>query len=388
MSYQNTIMNQVLHHYSRHDLEMAVKAHHNGRKPRRFSFWNQFATMTFSQLASRNSLRDIESTLTSHNSKWYHVGGASSVKKSTLADANATRNYKVYEELFFKAQSRFQNGFSKHRFKFKNKLFSLDSSTIDLCLSLMPWAKFRQTKGGIKLHTLLDHDGYIPSFISITDAKTHDVKEAKRKFVFKKGSITAMDRGYVDFTFLRKIDENGAFFVTRLKSNTRYKVVSRNKILSGKGVTSDQIIQFTTYKGEKSYPKVLRRVRYVDEETGQAYEYITNHFKLSSVTIAGIYKDRWQVELFFKWIKQHLKIKTFVGTSKNAVMTQIWIAMCTFLLLAYLSFKSKVGNSILNVFRLIQIQLFHRKDLLELIGEKLKPKTVDLNKNQLKLRLT
>jgi putative transposase len=246
--------------------------------------------------------------------------------------------------LFGRLLKRCQSTAPRHGFRFKNKLYSLDASTIDLCLSIFPWAKFRATKGAIKLHAAIDHDGYLPSFITVTDGKVHDVKMAPQLSV-EKNSIVVFDRGYNDYTWYNTLNTQGIWFVTRLKRNARYQVIDRREVNSSSGLTSDQTIRLTGTKGSEC-PIELRRIGYRDAETGIHYIFLTNNFKLSAKTIADIYKSRWQIELFFKWIKQNLKIKTFLGTSKNAVMTQIWIALCVYLILSYLKFTSCMDRSI------------------------------------------
>jgi hypothetical protein len=253
----------------------------------------------------------------------------------------------------------------RKKFHFQNKLYSFDSSVVDLCLSIFPWAKFRRTKGGIKLHTLLDHDGYLPAFVHITTAKVADVTIA-RLLKLPAGSIIVMDRGYVDFSLFFQLHTDNVQFVTRLKKGMRYKVLERRETNRAQGVTSDQTIQFTGAKA-KNCAMSLRRVGYRDAETGQHYFFLTNAFELPAKSIADIYKERWQVELFFKWIKQNLKIKTFLGTSKNAVMTQIWIALITLLMIAYYKFKAKIGQSLSQILKLARLNLFVRKNLLELV---------------------
>lgn len=250
-----------------------------------------------------------------------------------------------------------------HDFRFKNSLYSLDASTIDLCLSIFPWADFRTTKGAVKLHVGLNHGGYLPEFVAITEGKTSDIT-AGRALNFPKGSIVAVDRGYNDYAWYNQLTKKGIFFVTRLKTNARIRVVQRHSVISGKGLTSDQTIEFAGIQTAKKCPIQLRRIGYRDPETGKHYVFLSNNFKLSAKTIADIYKARWQVELFFKWIKQNLKIKSFIGTSKNAVLTQIWIALCVYLLLAFLKFQSKLGKSMQQILRLLQLNLFEKRDLM------------------------
>ncbi len=258
-----------------------------------------------------------------------------------------------------------------------------DASTIDLCLSVFPWASFRTTKSAIKLHVGLNHSGYLPEFVTITEGKTRDV-EIGRALKFPQGSIVAIDKGYNDHAWYNQLTEKKIFFVTRLKSNTKFKVISRQPVLKNKGLTSDQVIKFTGLKSAKECPVKLRRIGYRDKQTGKHYIFLTNNFKLSAKTIADIYKARWQVELFFKWIKQNLRIKNFVGTSKNAVMTQIWIAVCVYLLLAFIKFQSKMKKSMQQILRLLQLNLFEKRDLMALLrGDPL----IDRNTNNYQMDL-
>jgi putative transposase len=268
--------------------------------------------------------------------------------------------------LFAKLLKRCQAQAPGHGFKFKNELYSLDSTTIDLCLSVFPWAKFRRTKGAIKLHVGMNHKGNLPEFVTVTDGKHHDVTEGRR-LDFPKGSIVAIDRGYTDYEWYKQLSDKGIFFVSRLKSNAAARVIERRAVDRCTGLTSDQIIQFTGFYASQDCPTPLRRVGYRDPESGKHYVFLTNNFKLSASTIAKIYKSRWQIELFFKWVKQNLKIKTFLGTSKNAVMTQIWIALCVYLLLAFLKFQSATKKSMQQILRLLQSNLFEKWSLTELI---------------------
>lgn len=253
-----------------------------------------------------------------------------------------------------------------HSFRFKNKFYSLDASTIDLCLSVFTWADFCLTKGAIKLHIGLNHSGYLPEFVTITEGKTSDI-EIGRMLSFPAGSIVAIDRGYTDYQWYNQLNNKDIFFVTRLKSNAIYKVVKRHPVLMNKGLTSDQTIILTGVGAAKDCSIQLRCIGYRDQETGKQYVFLTNHFKLAAKTIADIYKARWQVELFFKQIKQNLKVKSFVGTSKNAVMTQIWIALCVYLLIAFIKFQAKIKQSMQQILRLLQLNLFDKRDLMALL---------------------
>jgi len=362
MGHNNTVLHQMLKLIDRHDFQNLENDHFRPkRKYRTLTRWGQFTAMLFAQITGRASLRDIEDSLQTQAGRLYHLG-IDKVKKSTLADANNNRTSDFFHAFFEKNYQRCAAvAPGKKKFRFKNKLYSLDSSTIDLCLSVFSWAKFRSTKGGIKLHALLDHDGYIPAFASITDAKTSDIAVA-RTLNLSPGSIVVADRAYVDFPWLFSLHKKKNFLVTRLKKNIKFKVIERHQVLKTKGVTSDQTIIRTGPKASDC-PILLRRIGYRDPETRKHYVFLTNNFHLAAKTIANIYKSRWQVELFFKWIKQNLKIKTFLGTSKNAVMTQIWIALITMLILSYMKYLAKLSQSIMQIQRLLQLNLFKRQSL-------------------------
>lgn len=378
MAHNNTVFSQLLKLVSRHEFESLAKQHHCGRSFRTASRWSQFVTMMMAQLAGRNSLRDIVENTSAQAHRLYHLG-STKLSRSNLSRLNSEKPYSLYETLFGKLLSRCQNKVSGHNFRFKNVLYSLDASTIDLCLSVFPWADFRTTKGAIKLHVGLNHAGYLPEFVTVTDGKTHDVTVG-RTLQFPKGSIIAIDKGYNDYAWYKQLTDKGIFFVTRLKTNAKYRAVSRRSVLKNKGLSSDQTIEFTGPQTAKKCPTPLRRIGYRDAETGKRYVFLTNNFQLSAKTIADIYKARWQVELFFKWIKQNLKIKSFVGTSKNAVMTQIWIALCVYLLLAYLKFRSKLPKSIQQILRLLQLNLFEKRELMALLrGDPVPDRLPDIN---------
>jgi putative transposase len=284
----------------------------------------------------------------------------------------------LYAALFEKLLKRCQGVAPGHNFRFKNPLYSLDASTIDLCLSVFPWADFRTTKGAIKLHVGLNHAGYLPEFVTITEGKDHDVTVG-RTLNFPKGSIVAVDKAYNDYTWYNQLTNKGIFFVTRLKSNAKYRIICRRPVQKDKGLTCDQTIEFTGIQTAKKCPVNLRRIGYRDPETGKHYVFLTNNFKLSAKTIADVYKARWQVELFFKWIKQNLKIKSFVGTSKNAVMTQVWIAMCIYLLIAFIKFQSKLTKSMQQILRILHLNLFEKRDLMALLrGDPLRDRSINI----------
>ena len=382
MAHCNTIFSQLLKLVPRHEFETLAKQHHSGRSFRTASRWAQFVTLMMGQLSGRNSLRDLVDNISAQSHRLYHLGCVK-ISRSNLSRINEDKPYALYEALFGKLLSRCQRMAPSHNFRFDNPLYSLDASTIDLCLSAFPWADFRTTKGAVKLHVGLNHQGYLPEFVTITDGKDHDITVA-RTLEFPKGSIVAVDKGYNDYAWYNQLTTKGIFFVTRIKRNAKYRVVKRGTVLSGKGLTSDQTIEFTGAVTAKKCPIQLRRIGYRDPVTGKHYFFLTNNFKLAAKTIADIYKARWQVELFFKWIKQNLKIKSFIGTSKNAVMTQIWIALCVYLLLAFLKFQSKLKKSMQQMLRLLQLNLFEKRDLMALLrGDP--PRDEQININQLAL---
>ncbi len=382
MAHCNTIFSQILKLIPRHEFETLANEHHSGRVFRTSSRWSQFVTLAMGQLAGRKSLRDIVENVSAQAHRLYHLGSAK-LTRSNLSRINENKPYTLYESLAGKLLGRCQGMTPGHNFRFKNPLYSLDTSTIDLCLSVFPWAKFRTTKSAVKLHVGLNHDGYLPEFVSITDGKTSDI-EMGRALQFPRGSIVAIDRGYNDYNWYNQLTRNKIFFVARLKINAKYKVISRRSVLKNKGLTSDQVIKFTALKPGKECPVELRRISYRDKETGKHYVFLTNNFKLSAKTIADIYKARWQVELFFKWVKQNLKIKSFIGTSKNAVMTQIWIAVCIYLLLAFIKFQSKINKTMQQILRLLQLNLFEKRDLAALLrGDP--PVNIQTNNSQMTL---
>ena len=378
MAHHNTVFSQLLKFIPRHEFETLANRHHSGRSFRTASRWSQFVTMAMAQLSGRSSLRDIVDNISAQAHRLYHLGSAK-LSRSNLSRINDEKPYALYEALFGKLLGRCQGLAPGHAFRFKNPLYSLDASTIDLCLSVFPWADFRTTKGAIKLHVGLNHAGYLPEFVTVTEGNQHDVTVG-RTLNFPKGSIVAIDKGYNDYAWYNQLTEKGIFFVTRLKSNAKYRIVCRRPVLRDKGLICDQTIQFTGVQTAKKCPVQLRRIAYRDAETGKRYVFLTNNFKLSAKTIADIYKARWQVELFFKWIKQNLKIKSFVGTSKNAVMTQIWIALCVYLLLAFLKFQSGLQKSTQQILRLLQLNLFEKRDLMALLrGDPPQDNQLDVN---------
>ena len=339
MAHSNTLIHNLLQFIPRHDFESIVRKHGGNRYVKRFDCWQQLVTLLFAQAADRASLREIEQSMEVNDPRLYHLG-IKNVRRSTLADANRTRPSEMFEALFYKLVERTQALAPKHKFKFKNQLLTWDATTISLCLSVFPWSKFGQTKGALKLHVQLNNAGNIPDFIAATPGFVHDGAAAKRFFELKPDSIYCFDRGYWDYTLFRRINNAKAFFVTRTKETMNYAITGQHTKNTKNGVLSDEVI---TLKNDK-YQRRLRLIRYYDKEGGNVFEFLTNNFRLCAYTISKIYQARWQIEAFFKWIKQNLKIKTFLGTNQNAVLTQIWVAMCYFLLLAYIKFKTTFKN--------------------------------------------
>ncbi|SRR6266498_16775 len=379
MAHYNTVLHQVVKIFSRHEFESLAKRYHLGQAFRNFSRWGQFIALTFAQLSGRASLRDIELNLRALADKLYHLG-VKGISRSTLARVNETQPYEFYQELCDRLLKRLLEKAPRHKFRFKNKLYTLDASVIDLCLSVFPWAAFRRAKGGIKLHVGLDHQGYLPVFLTVTEALAHEINWA-RKLKLTAGAFLVFDRGFTDYHWYQELCRQGIFFVTRLKDNARYQVIASRKGPKGSGALKDQ----TIYLRQDKCSSKLRLVTYQDPESGKIYRFLTNAFHLSASTVAAVYKERWQIELFFKWIKQNLKIKSFLGTSKNAVLTQLWIAVCVYLMLAYLKFKSKLEFSLQQILRLLHTNLFQRRNLLELLQGKPPANPLQLNANQLVL---
>lgn len=365
MSHHNTIFSQLLKFVSRHEFETLTKQHHSGQKLRKTSRWSQFVALMLAQLSGRHSLRDIEANLQAQSKRLYHLGAAP-VARSSLSRLNEKQPHSLYEALFYRLYAQCQRQAPRHRFRFKNKLYSLDASLIDLSLKVFPWAHYALGKAAMKLHLSLDHAGHIPQFATITEGKVSDI-EIGRTVQYAPGSIVVFDKGYTDYRWFKALNQQGVFFVTRIRRNALWRVDKRRKVNKSKGLICDQTITLTGIKPQKLDMPQLRRIGFRDPQTGQRYDFLTNNFRLSAQTIAELYKQRWQVELFFKWIKQNLKIKSFLGTSKNAILTQIWVALCTSLLIAYIKFSGRIQGSTQKILRLLQLNLFMRRDLLALL---------------------
>jgi len=365
MKYRNTILRQMLTLFSRLQFQNIVNQYNGDYRSRSLKCWDQFIFILFGQLSSRDSLRNIVETFNTHFRKHYHLG-TTQVSRSTLSDANNKRNHRIYQDLYFLTLRRVQSVAPKYKLKLNRKFYILDSTTIDLCLQLFPWARFRKNKGAVKLHTLLDTDGILPEFLEITDGKVHDSTVAKRVTI-PPGSYLAIDRAYHDFEQYNVYNNNNIRFVTRKKTNAKYAITEFRKTDITKGVISDQIVEFIGFQTHKKYPNPLRIIRFFDSESEKELEFLTNDFDLDAITITQIYKARWEIELFFKTIKQNLKIKRFIGNSPNAVWTQVWIALIAYLIISYLKFIHQANMSVQKLFQRIQVNLFERKPLYELV---------------------
>ena len=370
MNTGRTVFSQIMDFLPLRDLRKCVKRYRGNYKVQKFSCMDQFLCMAFAQLSYRESLRDIEACLRAMQSKLYHMGIRNRVSKSTLADANENRDWRIYAD-FAQVLVHIARGlYAKEEFgiELDQTVYALDSTTIDLCLSLFPWAKFRKHKAGVKLHTLLDLRGNIPTFIRITEALIHDVNILD-DIIPEAGAFYIMDRGYLDFARLYIFHQFLAFFVTRTKGNFQFRRLYSHPIDKSTGLRCDQTIVLTGFYSSKDYPERLRRIRYVDKETEQNLVFLTNCFTLPAITIAQLYKCRWQVELFFKWIKQHLRIKAFFGNTENAVKTQIWIAISVYVLVAIIKKQLNLELNLYTILQILSVTLFEKVSILQVLME-------------------
>ena len=382
-----SLFSQVVGLFNRREFYQLVIEHGAERYSKGYSSWDHFVAMLFCQLAQAKSLREICGGLACTMGKLRHLGMKDAPKKSTLSYANTHRPWQMFRDLFYRTLGICAMTAPKNRkFRFKNKLLSLDSTIIALCLSLFPWAEFRRTKGAVKLHLLLDHDGYLPTYAYVSNGKKHDVTIAK-KIPLSPGSIVTMDRGYNDYKLFASWTENQIYFVTRMKDNADYQVVEEKLIPITGNVLSDQMIRFTGFYAQKNCPHILRRVVAWDSEKEREIVLLTNHLKFGANTISAIYKDRWQIELFFKALKQNLKVKTFVGTTENALYIQIWTALISMLLIKYLQFKSKFAWSLSNLVAFLRWNLFTYRDLWEWIDKPFDVLPIQQGPVQYRLRL-
>lgn len=367
-----SMFSQLLPLIDRAEFDRLVRLTGAQKGAKGFSCWEQFVSMLFCQLGRANSLREICGGLASCAGKISHLGMKHAPNKSSLAYANAHRSADLYEKLFYSLLGQMRGQCGRHKFRFKNPLISMDATLIHLSLSMFEWAEFRRTKGALKLHMQLDHDGYLPCFAFLTNARTHEITVARR-LSFQPGSILVFDRGYNDYAWFYRLTLDKVFFVTRLKSNAAFEVVKEREAPSSGNVVKDQIIRFAGPRSSEEYPGELRRVCIFDAKRLKVLQFLTNNMTLSASTIAAIYKERWQIEIFFKTIKQYLKIKTFLGTTFNAVMTQLWTALIAMLLLQYLRWKSSFSWSLSQLLAMLRFNLFTHRNLFEWLDDPYKP---------------
>jgi len=370
MSAQKPILRQIMERVHPEQFRRCVERYNGNYKLRNFSCWDQFLAMSFAQITYRDSLADIEVCLRSRHDQLYRLGFRSTIAHSTLADANAARDWRIYHDLAQLLIARARQLYADEPFgvELAQTVYALDSTTIDLCLSLFPWARFRSTKAAVKLHTLLDLRGSIPTMIAISNGKEADVNVLD-ELILEPGAFYVMDRGYVDFARLYRFVLAGAFFVTRAKAGLRINRLESLPVKESTGVRSDQIVWLTLLRSLERYPERLRRVSYHDPETGKALVFLTNNFDLSPLVIAQLYKSRWRVELFFKWIKQNLRIKHFFGTTDNAVKTQVWIAICTYVLVAIVRKELRLELSLSQILQILSVNAFEQVPLAALVAK-------------------
>ena len=371
MSTDSTVFSQLMDFLPVKQFQKCVVRYKGNHSLRNFSCWDQFLCMVFAQLTYRESLRDIEACMRALQNKLYHMGIRGKISRSTLADANEKRDWRIYADfaqlLIHKAKKLYIN--EPFGVDIVETVYAFDSTTIDLCLSLFPWAKFRKRKGAIKMHTLLNLRGSIPEFIRITDAKVHDVNILD-ELIPEPGSLYVMDRAYIDFERLYLLHQCGAFFVVRAKSNLKFHRISSQKVDKSTDVLCDQVIVLTGVKTSKLFPEKLRQIKFFDAENNKTLVFLTNNFLLAALTIAELYHCRWQIELFFRWIKQHLRIKAFYGNSENAVKTQIWIAVTTYLLVAIIKKVLKIELSLYTILQILSVTIVEKIPILQLLTDK------------------
>ena len=386
MNSGQTIFSQLMEFLPTYEFRQCVNRYNGNYKVKSFSCWDQFLSMAFAQLTYRESLRDIQACLRAAQNKLYHMGFRGKISRNTLANANQVRDWRIYSDFAQVLISIARPLYAKDNFglELEQTIYALDSTIIDLCLSLFPWAKFRKRKGAVKLHTLLDLHGSIPAMIFITHGKVHDVKILD-DLIIEPGAIYVLDRGYMDFARLHKIQQSSAFFITRAKTNFDFKRLYSHKVYKNTGIQCDQIIVLMGFYSKKDYPQKLRRIRLLDPETGKRLIFLTNNFKLPAKTITDLYQCRWQVELFFKWIKQHLRIKAFYGTSENAVKTQIWIAISVYVLIAIVKKQMKLDLSLYTILQILSVSLFEKVPLYQAVSDQNYKQLMSHDSNQLNL---
>jgi IS4 transposase len=386
MNSGKTIFAQLMDFVPIYEFRKCVDRYNGNHKVISFSCWDQYLCMAFAQLTYRESLRDIQVCLRATQSKLYHLGIRGKVSRNTLAHANQTRDWLIYADFaqILIATARKLYAADSFGIELAQAVYALDSTTIDLCLALFPWAEFRRRKGAVKLHTLLDLHGNIPSVVIITTGKVHDVNILDQ-LVIELGAIYIMDRGYLDFARLYKIHQASAFFVTRAKVNFSRTRLYSNPVDKSTGVQCDQIVVLKGYYAKKDYPEKLRRIRYFDSKNNKTFVFLTNNFVLPAITIADLYRCRWQVELFFKWIKQHLRIKAFYGTTENAVKTQVWIAISIYVLVAIVKKTLKLDQSLYTILQVLSVTLFEKTPIYQALSNVIYTNKEDCPSNQLNL---
>ncbi len=386
MNSDRTIFSQVMDFVPRYEFRKCVERYHGNYKIKSFSCWEQFLCMAFAQLTYRESLRDIQTCLRSLHHKLYHMGFRGKVARNTLANANKVRDWRIYADFAQVLIKHARTLYAREPFgvELDQTVYALDSTTIDLCLSVFPWARFRKKKGAIKLHTLLDLRGNIPVLAIITHGKVHDVTIID-SLLLEAGALYIMDRAYTDFNRLHRIHQEKAFFITRAKKNLNYKRLYSNTINKSTGLKCDQTIVLKGYCTKHKYPGKLRRIRFYDSEKDKYLVFLTNNFDLPATTITELYKCRWQIELFFKWIKQHLRIKSFYGTSENAVKSQIWIAVSVYVLVAIMKKELKIDLSLYTILQILSVSLFEKSYIYQALTESYNSDTNNENPNQLNL---
>jgi hypothetical protein len=377
---------QLMEHLPLTTFRRCVARYGGHHKVQHFSCLDQYLSMAFAQLTFRESLRDIEACLRAQSSKLYHLGIRSKVARNTLANANATRDWRIYcdfaQSLIAMARRLYVN--EPFGVDLKDTVYALDATTIDLCLSVFPWAPFRSTKAAIKLHTLLDLRGNIPSFIRISDGKWHEVNVLD-ELITEPGAFYVMDRGYIDFERLGRLSEAGSFFVTRAKSNLKVQRRYSRKVDKNTGLICDQTVMLTVFYSRQGFDAPLRRIKFKDPVTGKTLVFLTNNFALPALTITQLYRCRWQVELFFKWIKQHLRIKAFFGTTENAVKTQIWIALSVYVLIAIVKKRLDLSASLFELLQILSLTVFERVSVIQLLTQCQPVNQLTTPQNQLNL---
>ena len=386
MNVGKTVFSQIMEFLPQYEFQKCVERYQGNYKIKSFSCWNQFLSMAFAQLTYRESLRDIQACLRGNQQRLYHMGFRGNVSRNTLAHANQIRDWRIYADFAQVLITQARRLYTQENFgvELQQTVYAFDATTIDLCLSLFPWAKFRQHKGAIKLHTLLDLRGSIPTLIYVTKGKTHEVNLLD-DLLIEPGALYLFDRGYLDFARLHQLHQSLAFFIIRAKSNFRFRRIYSRPGDKSKGIQADQIIKLHGFYARKDYPERLRRIRYFDPEKKKRLIFLSNNFTLPSFLIAELFRCRWKIELFFKWIKQHLRLKAFYGTSENAVKIQIWIAIAVYVLVAIIKKELKSDRSLYTILQILSVSLFEKVPLSQLLNEIKSQNKEDDSSNQLVL---